>query len=1519
MSRIIPTTQTTIARFAAGLYGVKLGNPTLTAVLDDVRLSSDNGVNGLKSVLNSYYAPFASQTSAQVAAIVVANAGIKAGDFGLTAANVAAAVAIVTAELNFAAPAGNQGSAIASILAAWSNNSVNDAVYGAAARAWNLKIDQANAHANNAANTENVPFGFVNTEFVLAVGNDRVNGTDGNDTFIAGQGTLSSADVINGGGGLDTLKASISGIVSPTISGVEVLEFQAQFRATDTGDNNLADEGIVKVDFNTNVSSITGFTTIANSNSRADLIIEDVRIANTQRTEDITIVMRETDPGNVDYGVYFDQNSLRNQSSANSAINIFLMDTAAAAATPATPLLNQNFNSYTFYSNNVKVVLGGSGTPAGDAIDAATTYAALKTAFELALKTAVVGGVVTDLTTGNTIVTVGLSGPVNMTTEALKSATSATVAQNFLNLTGEILTLQTASASSISSTATGQPNGGWTASGTAPSTGAIVQTFNSGQTTASGLVTVKVVLDDVGRGSTGGDLVIGGLSVGETSTSKGVQKFLIEVQDNSKLQTIESTFNSLQEVVITNGITTRVDNAFNENQANAGSLTVRGYENTATVPNNGVGNNALPGSKASTIALSGVPVTPVGAVASNQNLFGFSDVKIIDASAMTGKFDFDAEVTQASIAKYLTLTDGAPALPATDNQAFVYTGGSNNDTMSVVLDTSVVGARNQLTGREDFSFTVNGGGGNDNITVQISGPNTANWYANHKAMKNLTVNAGEGNDTVTMTGTGSANVLAGGGNDTVYLDNSGVGRAIWVVNQSGLNTDPLAGTVPTAFLVAGRVTVSLAPGALAGGGVTGTSGVPAADAVAAVFSNGFEVVADIPTGANFAVSQFHINQAIKRAINEDAVLSKLLVATDGPSSTLNITSRIDGQFAANDLEIVVSSTQGATVAADVLNAFKAFSNNSAATSATVIAANTATVGVANAVAGVGVDRGAFAQATGSVVTAAVTVVTEGALATPGVAGTFEALTVNIDLAAPAVVAGGTTVIINGLTVTLGVGATGAMLEAALETGATNGFAVVTGSYGAGYVAQVGVAGTVIYSATTLGNVADLTVGGTHVAFIGTKEVSTYTIGLGPLVAATTVIINGLTVTLGAGATLAQLETALETGATSGAAVVTGSYGAGYVASVGAAGTVVYTSTLGGNVADLALGGTAGVAAGAIAVSTVGVGVANVVVQGVNTVVPVNAAAESVSVTFTGVAVAETITFASPINPVNVVLLAGDTPAQIATKFAAAVTAAGVANTGFATAVVTPAGSDTVVLTGPAATVVANFTSTAFTSSVLNTFTNGAISTVESDNFVNLGAGTDVAVLGTGVNSNDTVVFTGYENGKNTIVNFEDAVGTSRDMLDFTSYLVNKSSVSGSADSAVRIATTFNSDATVEVNSVSVITSAVFTTTNTFAGLTAATLLTAINTTGNVAFAGITDSTLNATINYTATGPNTTLVGGIGNAVVMVQNNANLGEYAVFELTFSGLATNTTAAFSAAQLIGVVDFGNDLTPAAALFA
>jgi hypothetical protein len=119
-----------------------------------------------------------------------------------------------------------------------------------------------------------------------------------------------------------------------------------------------------------------------------------------------------------------------------------------------------------------------------------------------------------------------------------------------------------------------------------------------------------------------------------------------------------------------------------------------------------------------------------------------------------------------------------------------------------------------------------------------------------------------------------------------------------------------------------------------------------------------------------------------------------------------------------------------------------------------------------------------------------------------------------------------------------------------------------------------------------------------------------------------------------------------------------------------------------------------------------------------------------------------------------------------------------------------------------------------------------------------------------------------------------------------------------------IAVTLNNNATVEANSVTVLTGS-FTTTDTFAGLTAAKLLSALNTA--TGYAGIVDGTLDAEHNLSANA----LVGGIGKAVVLIENDLNDGEYAVFELTFNG-AHATETDFTAAQLIGVVDFGDSVT-------
>ena len=765
----------------------------------------------------------------------------------------------------------------------------------------------------------------ITTFYFTPTAGETLNGTAGNDIFEArifdNGNSAQSNDKIFGGAGNDRMNLDIGNSQNFAITlqstSVEQVAVRAQANAGDSANNNMSGKA-VQID----AQRMEGVTQWESNNSRADVIIEDVRIANGAATKTVTIAMVETDPGNVDMGVYFNQLSLRNSSSGTAAINIFLMDTAAAAATPLTPLLNQNFDSYTFYANNQKVVLGGStgaGAAAGTMINNATTYADLKTAFEAALKTASVNGVVTDLSAS---VAVKLSGLVNMTEEAGKAVTSKEVAANFVNLMGQIITLETASSQKISSqNDAGTEKGGWgNAPGVAPSTGAIVQTFNSGSSSSSELVTSKIILDDVGMGSTGGDLVVGGMSVGETSTSRGVERFEIEVRDNSKLQTINGTNNALREVTIVNGATSNVngtsassttDSAYREVAQNAGDLTVNGNVNFTST---GTGTAANTGSDTILKGVNNANTINKGYAADHHGAFGFTDVRLIDASAMAGKLAFTAQITTDSIAKYVTAVDTA-ANPAGDvanagnanfdvkGANFAYTGGSNNDTMVVTIDGAVAASNsNVVSGLSDFTFNIDGGAGNDAITVNLVSKTALvggieNWAANQDLNNNITIKGGAGNDTIKTPGAGDINIDAGDGNDVVYTDNTGT-MAKWVFNTTD-QTNPVAtnaarnvddlrsDTNNSANFFKGTVTVTF-------------KGISAA-------------AVTLANATTFKASDLEINQAIKNSINNDATLNKLLIAEDGPGNTLVVTSKIDGTMTTADLKVAFTAAPATTV------------------------------------------------------------------------------------------------------------------------------------------------------------------------------------------------------------------------------------------------------------------------------------------------------------------------------------------------------------------------------------------------------------------------------------------------------------------------------------------------------------------------------------------------------------------------------------------------------------------------------
>ncbi|WP_028304593.1 beta strand repeat-containing protein [Oceanospirillum maris] len=193
---------------------------------------------------------------------------------------------------------------------------------------------------------------------------------------------------------------------------------------------------------------------------------------------------------------------------------------------------------------------------------------------------------------------------------------------------------------------------------------------------------------------------------------------------------------------------------------------------------------------------------------------------------------------------------------------------------------------------------------------------------------------------------------------------------------------------------------------------------------------------------------------------------------------------------------------------------------------------------------------------------------------------------------------------------------------------------------------------------------------------------------------------------------------------------------------------------------------------------------------------------------------------------------------------------------------------------------------------------GGVSGAESDNVVNLGTGSDVLTLGTGAESNDTVVFTGYNLGEKSIVNFTTAVATSTqgdDLLDFTSYLntvdANKAVINNTV--AGDFGTT---NAVVLVN---------FTADNSTLDSTAGTVK-------YLTFDELTESNVKALLNNTNAGGAIDAVSGlsataVNNNVLMVQgtgDDANV--YKAFHVT-----TGATSATADVKLIGTFDFGDDL--------
>lgn len=709
----------------------------------------------------------------------------------------------------------------------------------------------------------------------FSTGQDALNGTAGSDVISGyifdNQNSFQSGDTVDGKAGTDELQVELGNssqfAIRATTANVEKVFFTSQSTNWGSNGNNNVDTTGQK---NTvDAEKMVGVKEWWSTDSRADLKIEDVRILDNEITSDITIGLRNTDPGSmgaankVDFEVYFSPESLRPASAVQSTSLTLVVSNPLRVVDgfkAAKPLDNVPYTKFAFNLDGKQLIveLDLKNVDTYDQLYAALTKA-------VAAKPELAGVVVERI----------VGGYPYFSTDG-----EARVADKFtLKLADHTLT------------PTSGP--GWMAESGLPSDNAFLATVQPGDMSATApLITSKIILDNVGREDEAGTLTIGSMS-----THGGVERFEIVVENNadnaytgtqsgSWLGNMSSTNNTLREVTVVNA----ADGIANPDYLYLGT-------NSDQAGNNLGVQQDWPG------GLDRVydAITPV--TTSLVNPDGLTDVRLFDAAAMKGDVFVGASITGESIRKYQDLVDTLSKDKA-DNVAFQYLTGSGDDSIHLHLDASAVNSNsNVVPGRHDFSFLADGGAGNDNIEVAIVNPasgvsgSNEDWYVNQGINAYVVVNGRAGNDTINTLGAGDASINGGSGDDAIYADNSGLNavsgaRAVWGFNTALVNgvrdsnIEDIRSDAPASVsAVNAKLTVSFMG-----------------------FSKTVTIADSVGKLSNVTITDLSINQAIKDAINSDSVLSKLLVAQDGPGRTLGVASLIDGKMTADDLSISFSNT-----------------------------------------------------------------------------------------------------------------------------------------------------------------------------------------------------------------------------------------------------------------------------------------------------------------------------------------------------------------------------------------------------------------------------------------------------------------------------------------------------------------------------------------------------------------------------------------------------------------------------------
>lgn len=735
---------------------------------------------------------------------------------------------------------------------------------------------------------------LIGETFFLTEGPDRdtdapegfIKGTAGNDKFIADVvqvnglqvNTLGSGDRLDGGAGNDTLQAEITAgayaggsggnmAIKPTTKNIENIVLNAV-------ENTLSGDAASEVYLN--AQNMTDINYIGSEYSNASLTVQDLTTKGVGDTDKMTVGMKYTGNSNSAWDesnltVLFDQDYLTRELDTSSSAYFWLEDRQGAKDNPAKPLNRINVDGVRFTLDGEAKSLIIDSAKMDEFLNGAANAGTWE-GFVALLQEALTAAQADDPSLA------GLSWSLDYTklqTVGL-DGTSLPVPAPAMVLTSDV-TGQVVEAVGYHQyeEATGQYD--------------VYGSFNDGdQIVTYNPVTINVELEKVGRAGDGGELVIGSMNKGLDSntwnpddvntvgegTVSGIEVFNVTVDggkaESSSLAGLRSTSNNLRTVNVVSA---------EDSDANLkiGNLNT---ERELLTGVDGVGPSTL--------------ATYANAL---------KDVKVFDASEFKGDLDLRAALTGEVTPKYLA--DGG-----NNDGDFVYTGGDGNDTFNIALAADNLAASGTNT-HGDFNFALNSGAGNDTITVGIydgvdsdlaDASATTPWYQNQSTNSannaNLSINAGDGNDIVNLLGSGDWDVNLGAGNDVIYVDNAGdtgaaadPSKSSWIFNLAATSSESYVQLPDNSFAWENAVGGGNPTYNLYKTGVTLTL----KDDKGGNFELYFAVDPDAGVNNLTQTTQKAINNAIKDAIANDTVFSKLLQAKTGQmADTLIIDSLIDG-------------------------------------------------------------------------------------------------------------------------------------------------------------------------------------------------------------------------------------------------------------------------------------------------------------------------------------------------------------------------------------------------------------------------------------------------------------------------------------------------------------------------------------------------------------------------------------------------------------------------------------------------